>query len=130
MRDAMITSGFAKTEKRALAFDLLNRGWLAVANLYRAWRNRRDFYRLGAMSDSELKDIGLTRSDLYVASTSPFGADPTTRLREIVQARFDECPRQALPARSPAGCLPVARSSADRALPQSAATVCSGPYPC
>ena len=87
----MIASDSAKSEKTAaVAFDLLNRGRFVVAKLYRAWRNRRDFYRLGAMTDAELKDIGLSRSDLYVVSTSPFGPDPTTRLREIVQARIEE----------------------------------------
>ncbi|MBS3648436.1 DUF1127 domain-containing protein [Pseudaminobacter sp. 19-2017] len=87
----MIAFGSAKPDKTAaLAFDLPNRGWAVVGKLYRTWRNRRDFHRLGAMSDSELKDIGLTRSDLHVASSSPFGIDPTTRLREIVQARVEQ----------------------------------------
>jgi uncharacterized protein YjiS (DUF1127 family) len=87
----MIAFGSAKPEKTpAFAFDLLNRGRLIATKFYRTWRNRRDFYRLGAMTDAELKDIGLTRSDLHVASTSPFGLDPTTRLREIVLARIEE----------------------------------------
>ena len=41
------------------------------------------------MSDAELSDIGLTRGDLHVAIASPFGLDPTTRLRAIVDARRD-----------------------------------------
>ena len=87
----MIACDSAKSEKTAApAFELMNRVRIVVARLYRAWRNRRDFYRLGAMTDAELKDIGLTRSDLYFASTSPFGLDPTTRLREIVQARVEQ----------------------------------------
>jgi uncharacterized protein YjiS (DUF1127 family) len=60
-----------------------------VARYFRAWRNRRAFYRLGNLSDRELKDIGLTRADLFVAGTGTFGADPTTRLRMIVDARQD-----------------------------------------
>ena len=61
----------------------------AVAGLYRAWQNRRAFYRLGELSDVELADIGLTRSDLHVAVDAPFGSDPTVRLRAITEKRFD-----------------------------------------
>ena len=69
-------------------------GWTAVvkaavatvdkaANLFRAWRNRREMYHLGQMSDRELSDIGLTRSDLYMAGDTPLHVDPTARLRTI-----------------------------------------------
>lgn len=61
----------------------------SIANFFRAWRNRREFYRLGDMSDSELADIGLTRTDLYVVSGGPFGLDPTTRLSRIARARTE-----------------------------------------
>lgn len=61
-----------------------------VANLYRAWKNRRIFYTLGDMSDAELADIGLTRADLHVAVDLPFGSDPTARLGRIRQTRTDE----------------------------------------
>ena len=60
---------------------------VAMANFCRAWKNRRAFYRLGEMSDAELADIGLTRSDLHVAIDVPFGSDPTVRLRCIASAR-------------------------------------------
>ncbi len=46
-------------------------------NLFKALKNRREFYRLGEMSDAELADIGLTRADLHVAYGHPIGADPT-----------------------------------------------------
>lgn len=59
----------------------------AVSSIYRAWKNRRAFYRLGDMTDAELSDIGLTRADLHVALVSPLGLDPTARLRDIVDAR-------------------------------------------
>jgi uncharacterized protein YjiS (DUF1127 family) len=55
----------------------------------RALKNRREIYRLGAMTDIELADIGLTRSDLHVAVRSPLGIDPTARLGSIVSARED-----------------------------------------
>jgi len=61
----------------------------AISNFLRAWRNRREFYRLGEMSDSELADIGLTRTDLHVVSVGPFGLDPTTRLSRIARARTE-----------------------------------------
>jgi uncharacterized protein YjiS (DUF1127 family) len=54
---------------------------------YRAWKNRRAFYRLGEMSDAELADIGLTRADLFVAVDLPFGSDPTVKLRSIAGLR-------------------------------------------
>jgi uncharacterized protein YjiS (DUF1127 family) len=60
-----------------------------IANAYRAWKNRRAFYRLGEMSDAELADIGLTRSDLHVALDLPFGRDPTVKLRVIASERAD-----------------------------------------
>ena len=56
----------------------------AVSDLIRAWKNRRAFYQLGEMSDSELADIGLTRSDLSVAVS--FGADPTAHLGPVSRA--------------------------------------------
>lgn len=60
-----------------------------VFNFYRAWKNRRAFYRLGEMSDAELADIGLTRADLHVAIDVPFGSDPTARLRTIATDRVE-----------------------------------------
>ena len=66
----------------------------AVSNFFRVWKNRREFYRLGEMSDAELSDIGLTRGDLHVVSL-PFGIDPTVRLGSIVQARTDQIEEMA-----------------------------------
>jgi uncharacterized protein YjiS (DUF1127 family) len=62
---------------------------IAIANAYRAWKNRRAFYRLGEMSDTELADIGLTRADLHVAIDVPFGRDPTVKLRAIAGDRAE-----------------------------------------
>nr|WMC98131.1 DUF1127 domain-containing protein [Aminobacter aminovorans] len=59
------------------------------ADLFRAWKNRRAFYRLGELSDTELADVGLTRGDLCVAVDLPFASDPTVRLRSIRQARSE-----------------------------------------
>ncbi|AZO64441.1 MULTISPECIES: DUF1127 domain-containing protein [unclassified Mesorhizobium] len=73
------------TSRPAIATRAAN----AISNVYRAWKNRRAFYRLGEMSDSELADIGLTRADLHVAIEVPFGRDPTERLRVIATDRMD-----------------------------------------
>ena len=59
----------------------------AVSNFLRAWKNRREFYHLGEMSDAELADIGLTRSDLTVVVDLPFGSDPTVHLGALADAR-------------------------------------------
>ncbi|MEJ6782116.1 DUF1127 domain-containing protein [Aminobacter sp. Piv2-1] len=59
------------------------------ADIVRAWKNRRAFYRLGEMTDTELADIGLTRGDLHVAVDLPFASDPTARLGSIRQARSE-----------------------------------------
>ena len=67
----------------------LTRAANAVSAFFRAWKNRREFYRLGDMSDAELADIGLTRADLHVAVGLPFGIDPTARLGTIVKARSE-----------------------------------------
>lgn len=59
----------------------------AVSNFLLAWKNRREFYHLGEMSDTELADIGLTRSDLTVAVDLSFGTDPTAHLGALADAR-------------------------------------------
>lgn len=84
----MTTFDFATETSRissrpAVATRVIN----AAAGLYTAWKNRRAFYRLGEMSDTELADIGLTRADLHVAVGVPFGSDPTVKLRSIAVER-------------------------------------------
>ncbi len=69
---------------------LVTRAMRAISTFYRSWKNRRDFYELGNMSDTELADIGLTRADLYVAIRSPFDFDPTAHLGAIAQSRAAE----------------------------------------
>ena len=61
-----------------------------VSSLYRAFKNRREFYRLGEMSDAELADIGLTRADLHVADGHPFAVDPTAALSAMVRRRAED----------------------------------------
>ena len=59
-------------------------------NLLKALKNRREFYRLGDMSDAELADIGLTRADLHVVHGHPIGTDPTATLSLIVRRRAED----------------------------------------
>ena len=61
-----------------------------VSSLWRAFRNRRAFERLGEMSDAELADVGLTRADLLSASDPRFGDDPTARLGALAGERIRE----------------------------------------
>jgi len=59
-------------------------------NFFKALKNRREFYRLGEMSDTELADIGLTRADLQVAHGHRIGADPTASLGVIARRRAED----------------------------------------
>ncbi|MBN9243659.1 MAG: DUF1127 domain-containing protein [Mesorhizobium sp.] len=77
----------AETSRVAARPAATTRALEALSNLYRAWKNRRAFYRLGELSDTELADIGLTRADLSVAIDMPLGTDPTRRLRAIAAER-------------------------------------------
>ncbi|TAM99118.1 MAG: DUF1127 domain-containing protein [Rhizobiaceae bacterium] len=74
---------------------LIGRVKNAFWNLVRSIRNRREIERLGAMSDAELADIGLRRTDLHVALRSPFGIDPTASLRPMAAARDTLCGEDA-----------------------------------
>ena len=58
-----------------------------VASFYRTWKNRRAFDHLDEMSETQLADIGLTRTDLRVAAGVPFGSDPTVKLRSLSDRR-------------------------------------------
>ena len=69
----------------------------AIARFWTAYRHRRAFYRLGEMSDRELADIGLTRSDLSVAIDVPFGSDPTTHLAAAARRRAHDMQGLASP---------------------------------
>ena len=56
-----------------------------AVSLYRAWANRRELYKLGDLNDRELADIGLSRSDLFVARDVPAHVDPTARLGALAE---------------------------------------------
>lgn len=51
-----------------------------VARAWRLFNNRRQFAELKTWSDDQLKDVGLTRSDVRQAMALPFYVDPTSLL--------------------------------------------------
>jgi uncharacterized protein YjiS (DUF1127 family) len=53
----------------------------AVVQFIRATRNRFDVLQMLEMDDRMLRDIGLTRTDVTSALSSPAMMDPSTRLR-------------------------------------------------
>ena len=58
------------------------------SSLFRALKNRREANRLGHLSDHELADIGLMRTDIVVAMRSPIAVDPTQRLADFARERY------------------------------------------
>lgn len=66
---------------------LVNRAVVWASDAFRAWKNRRAFYRLGEMTDVELHDIGLTRGDLAIPADLPFTYDPTSNLGKVARQR-------------------------------------------
>ena len=80
---------FSSTSRFATRPNWIVRAVQALLDVYKAFKNRREFYRLGELSDAELADIGLTRADLHVAVGHPFGPDPTASLSAIVRRRLE-----------------------------------------
>ena len=86
------------TSRPAVAIRVAN----AVSNVYRAWKNRRAFYRLGEMSDAELADIGLTRADRFGVDTET-GLQLVERSRRYRRAHGAAGPPGRRPSRRPGG---------------------------
>lgn len=80
----------SSTSRFATRPNAVTRVVTALRNAYKAFKNRREFYRLGEFSDAELADIGLTRADLHVAVGHPFGIDPTMSLNTVVRRRLED----------------------------------------
>lgn len=66
---------------------LLPRAFRALGALSRALSNRRAMRRLGELSDHDLADIGLRRSDLAAARGLPLTSDPTCFLARRARER-------------------------------------------
>ena len=77
------TSGFLAEKARAalrLAASL-------AATLVRAYRARRTLSMLAAQEDYMLRDIGVSRSDLYAALSAPATKDPSMVLAGLADER-------------------------------------------
>jgi len=72
-----------------------------AARVWRVFNNRRQFAELSDWSDEQLKDIGLTRSDVRRALALPFYSDPTSLVsgsaaqRENLPLRAANAPQEA-----------------------------------
>lgn len=75
----------AQTRTIAIAARVVN----GVRVLFRTLKNRNEANRLSYLSDHELVDIGLTRTDLVVAMRSSLIVDPTRRLADFARERHD-----------------------------------------
>ena len=67
-----------------LCFEVLVNGANYLLKLYRA---RCAFVDIKTFSDEQLRDIGLTRQDVYAVDRDCLFKDPTGRLRDLVNAR-------------------------------------------
>lgn len=83
------------TSRRGAAAPDFSR-WLAPARRTALWlvgwpvryvRARRNLAVLAAMSDMQLKDIGLYRADVVSATALPRDEDPTPQLAALVRER-------------------------------------------
>ncbi len=77
------------------------RGWLVLRRqLARWWQLHDQRRRLAALDDAALKDLGLSRADVFAESERPFWDDPfgSPRRAEKACRRFDDC-RQTLHGR-------------------------------
>jgi uncharacterized protein YjiS (DUF1127 family) len=94
--------------RRARLADMFRRLLAWPAHVAEA---RRTLARLGQMSDRELGDIGLLRSDLADASALPRDEDPGRRLAQTRAARARFAPRNR--HRAPSAGLGAPRHESD-----------------
>ncbi|MHB2266993.1 DUF1127 domain-containing protein [Aliihoeflea sp. PC F10.4] len=73
-----------------LRTDVASRVANGFKAVLRAMFNRRHLGDLSELSDHQLADIGLMRSDLREARLTPIPADPTTTLSELSRQRHRE----------------------------------------
>ncbi|MBN8872160.1 MAG: DUF1127 domain-containing protein [Rhodospirillales bacterium] len=71
----------------AISTTTTRRAVTIVARLYYLWQRRRDTRILQGLSDELLCDIGLSRMDVALARTLPFGRDPTQVLAHTAEER-------------------------------------------
>jgi uncharacterized protein YjiS (DUF1127 family) len=69
--------------------------WTSLRLVVRNWFARRTVRKLECLTDHELKDIGLSRDDLYFVMRLPLTADPIwemERLRMLSARRIESPP--------------------------------------
>jgi uncharacterized protein YjiS (DUF1127 family) len=72
---------------------------LMLKAVARALHNRREAYVLARLDRHMLADIGITRSDVQDAFSTPLWEDPTALLRErVIERRMNRAGRNALNA--------------------------------
>lgn len=59
--------------------------WAKVARVWTVLKNRRQVNRLSHLTDEQLLDIGLTRSDVRSALQLPLSSDPSVVLRQAAE---------------------------------------------
>jgi uncharacterized protein YjiS (DUF1127 family) len=64
-------------------FRIQTTSWGFLRSLVRNWINRRALADLERLTDHELKDIGLTRGDLYYLQKLPLSADPVWEIERL-----------------------------------------------
>ncbi|MCO6389729.1 DUF1127 domain-containing protein [Aliihoeflea aestuarii] len=70
--------------------DVASRVANGLKAVLRAMLNRRHLGSLNELSDHQLADIGLMRSDLFEAKLASMSADPTATLSALSQRRAEE----------------------------------------
>lgn len=89
--DRMPAIAFAPSRANAVV-TRLGQG---MAVLWRSLFGRREIVRLSELSDHELADIGLLRSDIALVRRAPFHQDPTSLLTGLVDERHARRMREA-----------------------------------
>lgn len=85
------TAGYSSRQPGIVLVRLVTAGLKPLAALWKALGNRRVVNGLHDLTDSQLADIGLRRSDLYDAfGTSSFFQDPSSHLSLTVRTRHSD----------------------------------------
>jgi uncharacterized protein YjiS (DUF1127 family) len=67
-------------------------GVALMVTWFRNWQSRKSFAKLAKLSDYQLRDIGLSRTDVLYMSRLPLAVDPTweaDRLRLLNSKKVD-----------------------------------------
>lgn len=82
--------------------------WGFLRSLVRNWVNRRALADLDRLTEHELRDIGLTRGDLYHLQKLPLSADPVWEMERLRMVASHRTYLQKLPRNDGASANPQA----------------------